>query len=102
MTKEQQVGGKKRAKTMGKTKKRRRRRSPTTPPPPRSRPAARPREYIALMRECWADDAASRPTFDEILRRVTPLAASAREAARARAKALGGGGRKEEEEVELG
>ena len=58
-------------------------------PPPL--PSAPP-ELNALCAACWVDDPDARPSFDEVLARVTPLAAAARAAARpARGVKTGGG-----------
>jgi serine/threonine protein kinase len=54
-------------------------------------PDGMPAEYAGLMTACWASDPAARPTFRQVYARLTPLAASAREAARS-ARAGGGGG----------
>ena len=47
---------------------------------------AAPPELNALCAACWVDDPEARPSFDEVLARVTPLAAAARAARAPRAR----------------
>lgn len=55
-----------------------------------------PKEIVGLMKACWLDDAADRPSFAEVVSTLAPLALASSSAGMIRGGGGGGGGSKEQ------